>query len=54
MKTALNDGGAQPTIHTVAVGKGRDNMWIGSVDGMRINRAIYGFEATGVKTRRAG
>ncbi|MER5412881.1 hypothetical protein ACWCYZ_42330 [Streptomyces virginiae] len=54
MKTALNDGDAQPTIHTVAVGKGRDNMWIGAVDGLRINRTIYDFEATGAKTRRAG
>ncbi|MFF1778585.1 hypothetical protein [Streptomyces virginiae] len=54
LKTALNDGGAQPTIHTVAVGKGRDNMWIGAVDCLRINRTIYDFEATGAKTRRAG
>ncbi|WP_371589696.1 hypothetical protein [Streptomyces virginiae] len=54
LKTALNDGGAQPTIYTAAVGKGRDNMWIGAVDGLRINRTIYDFEASGVKTRRAG
>ncbi|MFD3328088.1 hypothetical protein [Streptomyces sp. NPDC058701] len=53
LKNALNDGGAQPTIYTAAVGKGRDNMWIGAVDGLRINRTIYDFEASGVKTRRA-
>ncbi|MFE7187914.1 hypothetical protein [Streptomyces erythrochromogenes] len=54
LKTALNDGGTQPTLYTAAVGKGRDNMWIGAVDGLRINKTIYDFEASGVKTRRAG
>ncbi|MGW2840071.1 hypothetical protein ACWCWD_20055 [Streptomyces sp. NPDC001493] len=54
LKTALDDGGTQPTILTAAVGKGRDYMWIGAVDGLRINRAIYDFEVDGVKTRRAG
>ena len=54
LKTALNDGGAQPTIYTVAVGKGRDHMWIGAVDGLRINRTVYDFEANGVRTRPAG
>jgi len=53
LKTALNDGGPAPTIYTAAVGKGRDNMWIGAVDGLRINRTIYDFEAGGVRTRRA-
>ncbi len=53
LKTALNDGGEQPTIYTVAVSKGRDHMWIGAVDGLRINNAVYDFEAHGVKTRRA-
>ncbi|MFE5828588.1 hypothetical protein ACFQ7B_43715 [Streptomyces erythrochromogenes] len=53
LKSALNDGGAQPTIYTAAVGKGRDNMWIGAVDGLRINGTIYDFEAAGVRTRRA-
>lgn len=53
LKTALNDGGAQPTIYTVAVGKGRDSMWIGAVDGLKINRTVYDFEADGVGTRRA-
>ncbi|MES4892189.1 hypothetical protein [Streptomyces sp. NPDC096012] len=53
LKTALNDGGPAPTIYTAAVGKGRDNMWIGAVDGLRINRTIYDFEAGGVRTLRA-
>ncbi|MEV6699333.1 hypothetical protein AB0M68_19520 [Streptomyces sp. NPDC051453] len=53
LKTALNDGGAKPTIYTVAVGKGRDHTWVGAVDGLRINKTIYDFEADGVKTRRA-
>ncbi|MEU9152869.1 hypothetical protein AB0D59_20480 [Streptomyces sp. NPDC048417] len=54
LKTELNDGGAQPTIYTAAVGKGRDYMWIGAVDGLRINRTVYDFEADGVRTRRVG
>ncbi|MER6251851.1 hypothetical protein ABT224_10820 [Streptomyces sp. NPDC001584] len=53
LKNALNDGGAQPAIYTAAVGKGRDSMWIGAVDGLRIDGTIYDFEASGVKTRRA-
>ncbi|MEU1535921.1 hypothetical protein [Streptomyces fagopyri] len=52
LKTALNDGGPAPTIYTVAVGKGRDNLWAGAVDGLRINRNIYDFEANGVRTLR--
>jgi hypothetical protein len=40
------------TIYTVAVGKGRDNLWAGAVDGLRINQNIYDFEADGVKVRR--
>ncbi|MET7988942.1 hypothetical protein [Streptomyces sp. NPDC005281] len=53
LKTALNDGGSAPSIYTAAVGKGRDSMWIGAVDGLRINQNIYDFEADGVRTRRA-
>ncbi|WP_329317993.1 MULTISPECIES: hypothetical protein [unclassified Streptomyces] len=53
LKTALNDGGQAPTIYTAAVGKGRDNLWAGAVDGLRINRNIYDFEAGGVRTLRA-
>ncbi|MEU0039232.1 hypothetical protein [Streptomyces sp. NPDC006333] len=54
VKASLNDGGEKPTIHTVAVGKGRDHMWIGAVDGLRVNQTVYDFEADGVKARRAG
>ncbi|MFB6978133.1 hypothetical protein [Streptomyces scopuliridis] len=54
LKTTLNDGGAQPTVYTAGVGKGRDYMWIGAVDGLRINRTVYEFEADGVRTRHAG
>ncbi|WP_229841724.1 hypothetical protein [Streptomyces brasiliensis] len=49
LMTALNDGGAKPIIYTVGVSKGRDFMWIGAVDGLRINRCTYDFERTGVK-----
>lgn len=52
VKTALDqDGGDPATIYTVAVGKGRDAMWIGAVDGLRINTFTYDFEASGVFTR---
>ena len=49
LTTALNDGGTTPTIHTVAVGKGRDHAWAGAVDGLRINDTIYDFEPLGVE-----
>jgi hypothetical protein len=52
-KTALNDGSPDPVIYTAAVGKGRDNMWIGAVDGFRINKKVYDFEAGGVKAKDA-
>jgi hypothetical protein len=48
-KSALNDGSPRPTFHTVAVGKGRDNMWIGAVDGLRLNDTTYDFEREGVR-----
>ncbi|MFG3047207.1 hypothetical protein ACGFZR_20040 [Streptomyces sp. NPDC048241] len=53
VKVSLNDGGAAPLIYTAAVGKGRDYLWAGAVDGLRINRNIYDFEADGVRVRRA-
>ncbi|MFE4686139.1 hypothetical protein ACFRNJ_36010 [Streptomyces sp. NPDC056721] len=53
LQFSLNDGGPRPTIYSVAVGKGRDNLWAGAVDGLRINKTIYDFEKDGVKTRRA-
>jgi hypothetical protein len=42
------------TVYSVLVGKGRDNMWIGAVDGLRLNNTIYDFEEDGVKSRGAG
>uniref|UniRef100_A0AAU3GTN7 Uncharacterized protein n=1 Tax=Streptomyces sp. NBC_01401 TaxID=2903854 RepID=A0AAU3GTN7_9ACTN len=53
LKTALDDGGTGATILSAGVSKGRDHMWIGAVDGLRINRTVYDFEADGVRTRRA-
>jgi hypothetical protein len=53
-KAALNDGGNEPIFYTVAVGKGRDNIWVGAVDGFRLNSDIFDFEATGVRVRSAG
>jgi hypothetical protein len=50
MKATLPSPNA--TIYSVAVGKGRDYMWIGAVDGLRINRNIYDFEADGVRVQR--
>lgn len=52
--TTLKNALPQATIYTVAVGKGRDNIWVGAVDGLRINRYVYDFEADGVKARRVG
>ncbi|MEU0910882.1 hypothetical protein [Streptomyces althioticus] len=54
LKESLDDGGEEATILTAAVGKGRDHMWIGAVDGLRINDRIYDFEADGVRERRVG
>ncbi|MDX2629617.1 hypothetical protein PV381_24175 [Streptomyces scabiei] len=48
---ALQDGGEPATIYSAAVGKGRDFMWIGAVDGLRINETIYDFEPWGVRPR---
>ncbi|MER7691885.1 hypothetical protein [Streptomyces sp. NPDC097610] len=53
VKTSLDDGGAVPVIYSAAVGKGRDHLWTGAVDGLRINQYVYDFEADGVKVRRA-
>ncbi|MEI5526601.1 hypothetical protein WB401_28815 [Streptomyces brasiliscabiei] len=54
VKTALDqDAGDPATILTAAVGKGRDFMWIGAVDGFRINETIYDFEQWGVRARPA-
>ena len=37
------------TIYTVAVTKGRDNSFVGAVDGLRLNDTIYDFEPFGVE-----
>jgi len=52
--TALNDGGPVPTVYSVAVGKGRDNLWVGAIDGLRLNNRIIDFEADGVKNKGVG
>ncbi|QFR02822.1 hypothetical protein F9278_26285 [Streptomyces phaeolivaceus] len=49
VKTALQDGGAPATLYSAAVGKGRDFMWIGAIDGFRVNETIYDFERWGVR-----
>ncbi len=53
MQDALDDGAPDSTIYTVAVGKGRDNAWAGSVDGLRINNIVYDFEPFGVQETSA-
>ncbi|MDX3095468.1 hypothetical protein PV417_13050 [Streptomyces sp. ME19-03-3] len=52
--TTLRNALQQATIYSVAVGKGRDDNWVGAVDGLRINRYVYDFEAEGVRARRVG
>jgi hypothetical protein len=46
---AAQDGGTAASIYTVAVGKGRDNEWVGAVDSLRINGKVYNFEPYGVQ-----
>jgi hypothetical protein len=48
-----NDGSGAARIYTVAVAKGRDNVWAGAVDDLRINSKIYDFEPYGVVTTNA-
>lgn len=52
--TLLGDGTPDPIFYSVAVAKGRDSMWIGAVDGLRLNNNVYDFEETGVKVRNVG
>ena len=47
---AVSFGG---NILSIAVGKGRDYTWVGAVDGLRINKKSYDFEADGVHERDA-
>ncbi|MFG2940174.1 hypothetical protein [Streptomyces sp. NPDC048282] len=49
----LDNGGPEPVVYTAGVAKGRDHMWIGAVDGLRINHVVYDFEPGGVRIRRA-
>lgn len=49
LKAAFTSRNARPTVLTVSVGKGRDFMWIGAVDGLRLNDYVYDFEPDGVK-----
>jgi len=49
-----NDGSGAATIDTVAVSKGRDNVWAGAVDNLRINAKVYNFEPYGVLVVGAG
>jgi hypothetical protein len=53
LQDALDDGGDEATIYTLAITKGRDHAWVGAVDGLRINDTIYDFEPLGVFERRA-
>ena len=46
VKTALPDA----TIFTAQIGKGRDNVFSGAVDGLQINGDVFDFEPTGVVT----
>lgn len=53
LRTSFTSVNATPTVYSVAVGKGRDHMWIGAVDGLRLNNHIYDFEPDGVRNLRA-
>jgi hypothetical protein len=45
--------GTGAVIGTAAVTKGRDNSWVGAVDGLRINDVVYDFEPFGVEEEDA-
>ncbi|MGH3356419.1 MAG: hypothetical protein ACRDOJ_11025, partial [Nocardioidaceae bacterium] len=50
LKEVLDDGdGNPPTIHTVAISKGRDFAFSGAVDALNINGDVFDFEPFGVK-----
>jgi len=53
LRTSFTSVNATPTVYSAAVGKGRDHMWIGAVDGLRLNNHIYDFEPDGVRKLRA-
>ena len=48
LQTLLDDGGDAPTLLSVAITKGSDLEWHGSVDGLHINSTVYDFEEHGV------
>ena len=52
LRTSFTSVNATPTAYSAAVGKGRDHMWIGAVDGLRLNNHIYDFEPDGVRKLR--
>jgi hypothetical protein len=50
-KSALvtfNNGSGPATIDSIAIAKGRDDEYVGAVDGLRINSRAYNFEPYGV------
>jgi hypothetical protein len=47
---AAQVGGTPASIYTIAISKGRDDAWVGAVDGLRVNDKIYSFEPYGVNT----
>jgi len=50
---AAQVGGTPASIYTIAIAKGRDDAWVGAVDGLRINNNVYNFEPYGVNTINA-
>ncbi|MEV1065459.1 hypothetical protein [Streptomyces sp. NPDC050263] len=52
LKASFRRAHARPTIYTVAVSKGRNFMWIGAIDGLRLNNRVYDFERYGVRAIR--
>lgn len=39
--------------YSLGISKGRDTAFVGAVDGLRVNRLVYDFEKSGVRTRIA-
>ncbi len=50
---SANDASGAATIDSIAISKGRDDEWVGAVDGLRINTKDYNFEPYGVLVRNA-
>jgi hypothetical protein len=50
IKAALGDSenADPPAVYTLAVAKGRDNRWVGAVDGLRVDDDVFDFEPLGV------